>query len=51
MFSTVGLTPVSLAVAGVVVQWNLTALFVSGGVLVLIVTSLAALPRPVRDIH
>ena len=51
MFSAFGLAPVSLALAGVVAQWNLVALFVSAGVLMLIVASVAAAPRAVREIE
>ncbi len=37
MFSSTGLVPVSQAVSGAVSSWNLTALFVSAGALVLVV--------------
>lgn len=50
MFAALGLMPLSLAVAGVVVQWSLPGLFAGSGVLVLIVTSFAGLNRPVREI-
>ncbi len=38
MFSNVGLVPVSEAISGVVSKWNLTLLFASAGVLVLLMT-------------
>ncbi len=50
MFAALGLMPLSLAVAGVVVQWSLPGLFAGSGVLVLVVTSFAGLNRPVREI-
>ena len=50
MFAAVGLMPVSLAVAGVVAQWSLAGMYVGAGVLVLMVTFVAALHRPVREI-
>ena len=50
MFAALGLMPLSLAVAGVVVQWSLPGLFAGSGALVLVVTSFAALNRPVREI-
>jgi len=50
MFASLGLMPLSLAAAGVAVQWNLPGMFAGAGVLVLVVTCVAALQRPVREI-
>jgi MFS family permease len=51
LFSAFGLTPVSLALAGVLAQWNVRLLFVAGGTLMLAVTGTAALRRTVREIR
>jgi MFS family permease len=50
MFASVGLMPLSLAAAGVAVQWSLRGMFAGAGALVLVVTFVAALQRPVREI-
>jgi hypothetical protein len=50
MFASLGLMPLSLAAAGVAIQWNMRGMFVAAGVLVVVVTLLAALQRPVREI-
>jgi MFS family permease len=50
MFASLGLMPFSLAAAGVAVQWSLPGMFAGAGVLVVVVTCIAALQRPVRDI-
>ncbi len=50
MFAAVGLMPVSLAVAGVVIHWSVTGLFVAAGGLILLVTAMAALQRQVTVI-
>lgn len=50
MFASLGLMPLSLAAAGVAVQWNLPGMFAGAGTLVLLVTFIAALQRPVREI-
>jgi hypothetical protein len=50
LFSLFGLTPFSLAIAGVLAQWSVNALFFAGGILMLGVTGAAALCRPVREI-
>lgn len=50
LFSLYGLTPFSLAIAGVLAQWSINALFLAGGILMLAVTGTAALYRPVRQI-
>jgi hypothetical protein len=50
LFSLYSLTPFSLAIAGVLAQWSINALFLAGGILMLVVTGTAALCRPVRQI-
>jgi MFS family permease len=50
MFASIGLMPLSLAAAGVAVQWSLSGMFAGAGALVLGVTCIAALQRPVREI-
>jgi MFS family permease len=50
MFASLGLMPLSLAAAGVAIQWNMRGMFVAAGALVVVVTLLAALQRPVREI-
>ena len=50
MFAGLGLMPLSLAAAGVTVQWSLRGMFAGAGVLILMVTFIAALHRPVREI-
>ena len=50
MFASIGLMPLSLAAAGVAVQGNLPGMFAGAGALVLMVTFIAALQRPVREI-
>jgi hypothetical protein len=45
MLSSTGLVPISQAISGAVSKWSLTALFVSAGVLILLVTLWAA-PQP-----
>jgi hypothetical protein len=50
MFSSLGLMPLSLAAAGVAVQWSLPGMFVGAGALVLVVAFIAAFQRPVREI-
>ena len=50
MFASLGLVPLSLAAAGVAVQWNLRGMFAASGALVLVVALIAALQRPVREI-
>ncbi|MBK9746727.1 MAG: MFS transporter [Chloroflexi bacterium] len=49
MFASVGLTPVSTALAGVLIDWNLTAVFIGGGILMALVTLLSLTSRAVRD--
>jgi MFS family permease len=50
MFAGIGLMPLSLAAAGIAVQWNLRGMFNGAGALILVVTCIAALQRPVREI-
>lgn len=50
MFASLGLIPVSLAAAGIAVQWNLAGMLVGAGALVLLVTMIAAAQPPVRRI-
>jgi MFS family permease len=50
MFASIGLVPMSLAIAGVAVNWSLNGMFVTAGVLMLAVTFLAGLHQPVREI-
>lgn len=50
MFAVLGLMPVSLAAAGVAVQWSLPGTFAGAGALVLVVTFVAGLNRAVREI-
>jgi MFS family permease len=50
MFASIGLMPFSLAGAGVAVKWSLPGTFLIAGMMVLLVTLLAAAHRPVREI-
>jgi MFS family permease len=50
MFASLGLAPLSLAAAGLAIQWSMRGMFVGAGVSVLLVTFIAALPRSVREI-
>jgi MFS family permease len=50
MFASIGLMPLSLAAAGFAVQWSTRGMFAAAGALVLVVTCIAALQRPVREI-
>jgi MFS family permease len=50
MFAVAGLTPISMALAGIVIKWSLVGMFLMGGSMVLLVTLLAAMHRPVREI-
>jgi MFS family permease len=51
MLALIGLMPVSLAVAGVLVAWSLPRMFLLGGALLVVVSGLAALQKPVRQIE
>jgi MFS family permease len=50
MFASLGLVPLSLAAAGVAIQWSLRGMFIGAGALVLVVTCIAASQGPVREI-
>ncbi len=50
MFSATGLMPFSLAIAGVAIKASLAGMFLVSGLMVLVVTLLAAAHRPVRQI-
>jgi MFS family permease len=50
MFASLGLMPLSLAAAGIAVQWSLRGMFGGAGALVLLVSVIAALQPPVREI-
>jgi hypothetical protein len=50
MFAIAGLTPISMALAGIAIKWSLPGMFLTGGSMVLLVTLLAAMHRPVREI-
>ena len=50
MFASLGLMPLSLAAAGIAMQWSLRGMFAGAGALVLVVTFVAALQSPVREI-
>jgi len=51
MFAAVGLMPLSLAAAGVAIKWSLPGMFATAGILVLLVTVLAAMNHAVREIN
>jgi MFS family permease len=50
MFAAVGLAPLSLALAGVAAKFSISGMFVGAAALMLAVTAIAALQRPVREI-
>lgn len=50
MLAVVGLMPVSLALAGVLVAWSLPRMFLIAGGLMVLVTVASALQKPVRQI-
>ena len=50
MLASVGLTPVSLAVAGLLIDWNVQLMFLLAAGLMLLVTSIAAIQKSVREI-
>jgi MFS family permease len=50
MLASVGMIPVSLAVAGFLIAWSLKFMFLLAGAVMLIVTAVAAVQRPVREI-
>jgi MFS family permease len=49
--AAVGLQPISLAIAGVAVTWSVAGMFFGAAALMLLVTILAALHEPVREIQ
>src|SRR5258708_3974304 len=51
MLASVGLAPVSLAVAGFLVAWNLTFMFLLAGGAMLLTAATAAIQKPVRAIE
>ncbi len=51
MLAIVGLMPVSLAIAGVLVAWSLPKMFLVAGALMVLVTVFTALQKPVRQIE
>jgi len=50
MFSAVGLIPVSYAISGFVAQWNLPALFVAAGILLLATSGVALTSKAAREL-
>jgi MFS family permease len=50
MFAAVGLQPLSLALAGFAVKFSISGMFLGAAALMLAVTTIAALQRPVREI-
>ena len=51
MLASVGLAPVSLAVAGFLVAWNLTFMFLLAGGTMLLAAAAAAIQKRVREIE
>jgi hypothetical protein len=51
MLAAVGLQPFSLAIAGIAVTWSVAGMFFGAAALLLLVTTLAALHEPVREIQ
>jgi MFS family permease len=51
MLGTVGLLPISLAVAGFLVAWSLKGMFLLAGGVMLLATAVASLQKPVREIE
>ncbi len=51
MLSAVGLAPVSLAVAGLLIAWNLKFMFLLAGAVMLLVTAVGMLQKEVRGIQ
>ena len=50
MLSAYGLMPLSMAAAGVAVEWNAQLMFAIAGVAVILTSAFGALQKPVRDI-
>lgn len=51
MLAVYGLMPVSLAVAGILVAWNLKLMFLLAGAVMVVVSAFTAAQRPVREIE
>jgi hypothetical protein len=51
MLASIGLMPVSLAVAGLLVAWSLKAMFLLAGGTMLLAAAGAAFQKPVREIE
>jgi MFS family permease len=51
MLSAIGLAPVSLAVAGLLIAWNLKLMFLLAGAAMLLATAVGALQKEVREIQ
>jgi MFS family permease len=51
MFSVLGLIPVSLAVAGLLIAWNMKWMFILAGACMLLITAFGALQKQVREIQ
>jgi hypothetical protein len=50
-FSAVALDPISFALAGVLVELDLTAMFLAAGALLLLTAALGALSRMMREVN
>ena len=50
MLASIGLTPISLAVTGLLIAWNVKAMFLLAAGMMLIVTSVAAVHKSMREI-
>jgi MFS family permease len=51
IFASMGLAPLSMAAAGIAIQWSLRGMFAVGGSLVIMVACAAATSRSVREIE
>jgi MFS family permease len=51
MLASVGITPISLAVAGFLVAWNLKLMFLLAGALMVLAAAGASFQKPVREIE
>jgi MFS family permease len=51
MLAMFGLMPVSLAIAGILVAWNLKLMFLLAGAVMVVVSAFTAAQRPVREIE
>jgi hypothetical protein len=50
MLASVGLTPISLAVTGLLIAWDVRSTFLLAAGLMLLVTAVAAVQKSVREI-